>query len=101
MMVRSWIIPLKFSHFAPDEIFFLWEDLTPRLDRIFEISVLSIRRRNSALYLLETEAQNIYPNVAKAEDAVDPRRQGRSRSSLLRALDNKGGAVSSAFPEGK
>ena len=44
------------------------------------------------------ERDIVYPNVAKAEDAVDPRRQGRSRSSLLRALDNKGDAVSSAFP---
>jgi len=40
-------------------------------------------------------------NRAKVEDAPDPRRQGRSRSKLLRALDNKGDGVSSAFPSGK
>jgi len=41
------------------------------------------------------------PNVAKVEDAPDPRRQGWSRSKLLRTLDNKGDGVLSAFPEGK
>jgi len=34
-------------------------------------------------------------------DAPYPRHQGRSRSRLLRALDNKGDGVSSAFPWGK
>jgi len=34
-------------------------------------------------------------------DAPDPRHQGRSRSRLLRALDNKGDGVSSAFLKGK
>ena len=43
----------------------------------------------------------VYPIVAKVEDAADPRRQGRSRSELLRTLGNKGDAVSSAFPKGK
>jgi hypothetical protein len=42
-----------------------------------------------------------YLNWAKVEDATDLRHQGRSRSQLLRALDNKGDGVSSAFPEGK
>jgi len=36
-------------------------------------------------------------NWAKVEDAPDPRHQGRSRSKLLRALDNKGDGVSSTF----
>jgi hypothetical protein len=40
-------------------------------------------------------------NVAKIEDASDPRRQGRSRSKILRALDNKGDGVLSVFPKGK
>ena len=34
-------------------------------------------------------------------DALYPRHQGRSRSRLLRAIDNEGGGVSSAFPKGK
>ena len=37
----------------------------------------------------------------KAEDAPDSRHQGRSRSRLLRALDNEEGGVSSAFLKGK
>ena len=40
-------------------------------------------------------------NVAKVEDASDPRRQGQSRSELLRTLDNKGDGVLSVFPKGK
>ena len=44
---------------------------------------------------------SINPNVAKVEGAADPRRQGRSCSELLQALDNAGDAVSSAFPKGK
>jgi len=44
---------------------------------------------------------NDSPNVAKVEDAADPRRRGWSCSHLPRALDNAGDAVSSAFPKGK
>ena len=43
----------------------------------------------------------VNPNVAKVEDAVDPRRQGWSCTCLPRTLGNKGDAVSSAFPVGK
>jgi hypothetical protein len=43
---------------------------------------------------------NINLDVAKAEDAADPRRRGRSRTWVLRALDNKGDAASYGFPEG-
>jgi len=39
-------------------------------------------------------------DVAKAEDAADPRRQGRSRTKVLRTFANKGDAVSHGFPEG-
>ncbi len=42
-----------------------------------------------------------HANWAKVEDAPDPRHQGRSRSRLLRAFDNAGDGVSSAFPKGK
>jgi hypothetical protein len=45
--------------------------------------------------------QKCYLNRAKVEDATDLRHQGRSCSQLLRALDNKGDGVSSAFTEGK
>jgi len=38
---------------------------------------------------------------ASGVDAPDLRRQGRSRSKLLQALDNKEDGVSSAFPQGK
>ena len=40
-------------------------------------------------------------DVAKAEDDADPRRQGRSRTWVLRALDNKVDAASHGFPNGK
>jgi len=43
----------------------------------------------------------IIPNVAKVEGAADSRRQGWSRSTLLRTLDNKGDAAPSAIPSGK
>jgi hypothetical protein len=46
----------------------------------------------------QTDYLKIYLNIAKVEDASDPRRQGCSRSHLLRTLDNKGDGVSSAFP---
>jgi hypothetical protein len=42
----------------------------------------------------------VYLDVAKAEDVADPRRQGRSRTWVLRTLDNKGDAASHGFPEG-
>ena len=41
------------------------------------------------------------PNVAKAEDAADGRRQGFGCNHLRRILDNAADAVSSAFPKGK
>ena len=37
----------------------------------------------------DDEKFTVYLNVAKVEDASDPRRQGLSRSHLLRTLDNK------------
>jgi hypothetical protein len=45
----------------------------------------------------------IDPDVAKAEDAADPRRQGRSCTKVLRALENpaKAGRHHTAFPMGK
>jgi hypothetical protein len=43
----------------------------------------------------------INPNVAKVEDAADPRRRRWSRSNLLRTFGNTGDAASSAFPLGK
>ena len=49
-------------------------------------------------------APSIYiyePKLAKVEDASYTRHPGRSRSRLLRALDNEGDGVSSAFPTGK
>jgi hypothetical protein len=42
----------------------------------------------------------VYPNVAKAEDAADPRRQGQSRTKVLRAHANKGDVAPYGFPEG-
>jgi len=57
------------------------------------------------LILLNSKKQTgftvLYLNVAKVEDVSDPRRQGWSRSHLLRTLENKGDGVSSAFPWGK
>jgi hypothetical protein len=44
---------------------------------------------------------DVYPNVAKVEDAAGPRHQGRSCSLLPQGLDNAGDAVSSAFLKGK
>ena len=41
------------------------------------------------MYLLETEAQNIYPNVAKAEDAVDPRLKGEAVVAYCEPLTTK------------
>ena len=41
------------------------------------------------------------PNLTKVKDTPDSRHQGRSRSKLLRVLDNKEDSVSSAFPQGK
>jgi len=40
-------------------------------------------------------------NVAKVEDAPDPRHQGRSCSYLPQGPDNTGDGVSSAFLSGK
>ena len=44
-----------------------------------------------------------YLDVAKVSEAADPRRPGRSRIRILRALDNPadGGTASQTFPEGK
>ena len=43
------------------------------------------------------------PDVAKAEDAADPRRQGRSCTKVLRALENpaEAGRHHPAFTKGK
>jgi hypothetical protein len=46
-------------------------------------------------------APQVYPVVAKVEDAAGSRHQGCSCSRLPQSLDNEGDAVSSAFPEGK
>jgi len=43
---------------------------------------------------------SIHLNVAKAEDAADPRRQGRSGTKVPRSLDHTGDAASNGFPEG-
>jgi hypothetical protein len=40
-------------------------------------------------------------DVAKVSEVADPRRPGRSRINILRALDNKGDAASQTFPKGK
>jgi hypothetical protein len=39
-------------------------------------------------------------NIAKVEDALDPRRQGRSPTKVLRALDNPGDAALYGFSAG-
>jgi hypothetical protein len=43
------------------------------------------------------------PDVAKAEDAADPRRQGRGCTKVRRALENpaEAGRHHTAFPKGK
>ena len=43
----------------------------------------------------------IDPDVAKVEDAVDPRHRGGSCSHIPRILDNEGDAASSTFLQGK
>jgi hypothetical protein len=43
---------------------------------------------------------SMHLNVAKTENSVDPRRQGRSGTKVLLSLDNTGDAASNGFPEG-
>ncbi len=53
------------------------------------------------MFDINFDYHNVNPNVAKVGDASDPRRQGRSCTSVPQAPDNKGYAVSPAFPKGK